>query len=372
MTIEGELAVRLECEGHAVRRVIVRSTRPFAAARALGGRAPDDAVAMVPRLFSVCGRAQEAAAAGALAAARGETEEPEVRASRARDVRLETIEEYLRRILVDWPKAMGHAPATAPVASAFRLAAAAHDGRDDGDLAGELDRLAARHVYGVLPDAWLARMEREAIDAWAESGQTLPAVLLGELLRSSPALGRSEVPLMPIVDRAALEQAVLPMMGEDSAFETAPVWCGAPVETGALARVCEHPVVAALRSRCGNAVPSRMSARLVELALLLGKLDGAIGDEACIDSFARGEGEGVAAVQTARGLLLHRARIAEGRVAAYRIVAPTEWNFHPEGPLARGLAGMIADDEPALERGATLVVQALDPCVACTIEVTHA
>ena len=80
----------------------------------------------------------------------------------------------------------------------------------------------------------------------------------------------------------------------------------------------------------------------------------------------------MAAVQTARGLLLHRARIARGRVAAYRIVAPTEWNFHPEGPLARGLAGMIADDEPALERGATLVVQALDPCVACTIEVTHA
>ena len=112
-------------------------------------------------------------------------------------------------------------------------------------------------------------MEREAIDAWAESGQTLPAVLLGELLRSSPALGRSEVPLMPVVDRAALEQAVLPMMGEDSAFETAPVWCGAPVETGALARVHEHPAVAALRSRCANAVPSRMClaipARVVDL-----------------------------------------------------------------------------------------------------------
>ena len=367
MTIEGELTVRLECRGRVVRRVAVRSTRPFAAARVLCGRAPDDAIAMVPRLFSVCGRAQQAAAAGALAAARGATEAASVRAERARAVRLETIQEYLRRILVDWPRAMGHPPATGPVAIAFRLvAAAARDAQDD------LSELAGRHVYGVAPDAWLARIEGETIDAWAGQGRTLPAVLLAELLRSSPTLGRSEVRLMPAAGRAALEQAVLPAMNAGSAFETAPVWDGVPVETGALARVHAHPVVAALRSRCGNAVPSRMSARLVELALLLGKCGSAADDDAEIDAFTLDLGEGVAAVQTARGLLLHRARIVEERVAAYRIVAPTEWNFHPEGPLARGLAGMAADDEPALERRATLAVQALDPCVACTVEIAHA
>ena len=159
---------------------------------------------------------------------------------------------------------------------------------------------------------------------------------------------------MPVADRAALEQAVLPAMSADSAFETAPVWDGVPVETGALARMHEHPAVAALAraaaTRCRRGClrdwssSPCCSASSTERPATM----------ACIDSFARGEGEGVAAVQTARGLLLHRARIAEGRVAAYRIVAPTEWNFHPEGPLARGLAGMIADDEPALERGATL------------------
>jgi Ni,Fe-hydrogenase I large subunit len=371
VTIEGELTVRLECRGPAVRRVDVRSTRPFAAARVLCGRAPDDAIATVPRLFSVCGRAQQAAAAGALAAARGATETAGALARRAQAVRLETIQEYLRRILFDWPRTMGHAPATEPVASALRLvAAASREGWDE--LARELGELAGRHVYGVAPDAWLAWMGGEPIDAWAEQRRTLPAVLLAELLRSSPALGRSEVRLMPAADRATLEQAVLPAMSAGSAFESAPVWNGVPVETGALARVHAHPAVAALRSRSGNAVPARMSARLVELAVLLGRLGGATDDGAEIDAFALDEGEGMAAVQTARGLLLHRARVVDGRVAAYRIVAPTEWNFHPEGPLAQGLAGMAADDEPALERRATLAVQALDPCVACTIEIAHA
>jgi Ni,Fe-hydrogenase I large subunit len=77
-------------------------------------------------------------------------------------------------------------------------------------------------------------------------------------------------------------------------------------------------------------------------------------------------------VQTARGLLLHRVRIADGRVTDYRIVAPTEWNFHPDGALARGLVGATAGSAVALKRQARLAVQALDPCVAFQVEIAHA
>jgi coenzyme F420-reducing hydrogenase alpha subunit len=115
-----------------------------------------------------------------------------------------------------------------------------------------------------------------------------------------------------------------------------------------------------------------MTARLVELAVLLGQLGAGDAADADVVAFALADGEGLAAVQTARGLLLHRARVRDGRVADYQIVAPTEWNFHPDGPLARGLAGMAADDGDTLARRARLAVQALDPCVGCTIEVTHA
>jgi Ni,Fe-hydrogenase I large subunit len=113
-----------------------------------------------------------------------------------------------------------------------------------------------------------------------------------------------------------------------------------------------------------------MVARLVELALLIeGRVAAA---DMGVEGLTLGEGDGLAAVQTARGLLLHRVRLADGRVADYQIVAPTEWNFHPEGALVRGLVGIEARDDAGLVRSAQLVVQALDPCVACRVEVGHA
>jgi coenzyme F420-reducing hydrogenase alpha subunit len=125
----------------------------------------------------------------------------------------------------------------------------------------------------------------------------------------------------------------------------------------------------------GNAVPARMAARLAELALLVDRLAGAPADAAgppWVDAFPLANDEGLAAVQTARGLLLHRAVVTGERVSAYQIVAPTEWNFHPAGALVRGLGDAEAGDEAALASDARLAVQALDPCVACRVEVAHA
>ena len=59
-------------------------------------------------------------------------------------------------------------------------------------------------------------------------------------------------------------------------------------------------------------------------------------------------------------------------MTGYTIVAPTEWNFHPQGALAQGLVGRrVADAEHAV-RDARVLVQALDPCVACGVEVADA
>jgi uptake hydrogenase large subunit len=140
--------------------------------------------------------------------------------------------------------------------------------------------------------------------------------------------------------------------------------------------------VVAVIARCGNAVATRAVARLAELATLLARLgdaadvsgappDGAP-DDPWVQAFELAPGEGIGAVQSARGLLVHRALLADGRVADYQIVAPTEWNFHPDGALARGLAGLEADGEVTLLRRARIAVQALDPCVPFRVGVGHA
>jgi len=382
MTREGELIVRLPWDGRRVRTPTVSSSRPLAAPRMFVDRSPAQVIAMVPRLFSICGGAQRAAASAALAAAGAEG--ITATASDGRGVVLETVQEYFWRLLIDWPQAMGRQTLATPVAAArHSIAAAARD--SDGapafenesrmrELGQELSHIAAKSVYAITPGEWLEIEDEVALRKWAARETTLPAMLTCDLLGESATLGRSEVALMPNAVQALID-AVVPAMRSEPEFAFAPTCDGQPMETGALSRMCAETLVGALDASHGHAIVTRMVARLVELARLLEAL--ATGKENAgavspIQAFSLHAGEGVAAVQTARGLLLHRACLSGGKVEDYGIVAPTEWNFHPQGALVDGLRQLEADDEVALSRHAQLAVQALDPCVACKIEIGHA
>jgi coenzyme F420-reducing hydrogenase alpha subunit len=83
-----------------------------------------------------------------------------------------------------------------------------------------------------------------------------------------------------------------------------------------------------------------------------------------------GDGIGIAQVQAARGLLIHRLELRQERVYDYRIVAPTEWNFHPEGVVVQGLKQLRAESPNDLQRQAELFINAVDPCVQYTLHLT--
>lgn len=384
VAIEGELIVRLCCEARRVRQVTVRSTRPTIAARVLAGKAPADAAATVRRLFSICGGAQGAAAAAALAAA-GATDTTLESADCDREVLLEALQDTFWHLLIDWPNTMGMAPSATPVAAVrFQIAAAMrgtdgtprlHDAEAMRALGERLSVIAAQSVFGMPPTAWLAKNGVEALVAWCARGATVPATLLDRVLTEWPTLGASATPLMPAPQREALLRVVAPAMRDDPAFSSAPTWAGGAVETGGLARMCHEPLVVAMQQRFGNAVVTRVAARLTELARLLQALvvsDAATAASPRVRGLALGTGEGMAAVETARGLLLHRVRLVGQRVADYQIVAPTEWNFHPGGALATGLVGHADADDARLLGAARLAAHALDPCVAFQVEVEHA
>ena len=56
----------------------------------------------------------------------------------------------------------------------------------------------------------------------------------------------------------------------------------------------------------------------------------------------------MAAVDTARGLLLHAVAVdAHGQVADWRILPPTAWNFHPEGAWAAALDRVLPEQAEA-------------------------
>ncbi len=73
--------------------VDVESTRPLIAGRLAVGKTADEAAAMLPRLYSICGHAQAAAARSALDAAAG-VATPAATLRREPAVVLETIQEY--------------------------------------------------------------------------------------------------------------------------------------------------------------------------------------------------------------------------------------------------------------------------------------
>jgi len=68
--------------------------------------------------------------------------------------------------------------------------------------------------------------------------------------------------------------------------------------------------------------------------------------------------------------LIHRLALRQGRVHDYRIIAPTEWNFHPEGVVAQGLKQLTSQSLNDLQRQAELYINAVDPCVQYALNLT--
>lgn len=313
----GCVRLRLASRDGKVSAVSVASERP-AVAQALRGRAADAAARMVPLLFALCGKAQGRAAELALAAARGQACAAHLDAT----IEAEAMREHLWRWLLDLPVLLGE--------TAMREEFVAAAGRIASGQRAELESLlcAPRMEH-------LCRRMAEMEDAVDPSPRCLP----------------------PLDAQASL--ALWPQF--DAGFCRAPQWQGQAAETGALAR---------RQGRAGiseTAFAARWLARLEELRnWAQGKAGvGAGGTASAVQAAA---GRGRALVETARGLLMHEIVLDGERIADYFIIAPTEWNFHPRGPLAGWLMGRDARDRQALEAFAARAVAVLDPCVRWELE----
>lgn len=369
MSIEGELVVRIETASGRVSRASARTDRPRVANRLFAGRAADEAPVLAGTLFAICGRSQAVASHAAVEAARGDAAAADRVAARDARIAAETVQEHAWRLLVDWPRLAGLAPQVEALAGGRKALAPLLDaGEDTADAAPrrEASAWAREAILGMAPADFLRIDSVEALQGWLAREETPVATLVARLLAADPSLGASDVELLPYGDDRWVARALAPAIDADAQFDAAPQWQGRPRETGALARTGGHPLVADAIARWGRGAGARVVARLVDLAAALEAAGGRHG------AIALGEGSAIAWVETARGLLVHRVTLEGGRIGAYRIVAPTEWNFHPDGAFARGAVGMAAADAAALERGVRWLVSSLDPCVAVRYEAGHA
>ncbi len=386
MTPEGRITVDLFTAGGEAK---IASSRPLTITRQFSGNRPGEVLRSVSLLFATCRGAQSIASAEAFENALGLELSGSTKKARALLVLAETAREHALRILMDWPQFLRapqepQAPrlerlmhidrdlrhSLAERAGAIRIGGVSVIEKDGAKSAlAKLKALLEQAIFAEDLDRW---QTESSLQEWARTGRTTAQRLLHQLFDDGlSTAGATPVSTLPQLRPAALADR---LFAEDAErFVAKPEWDGQPRETSPLTRNNTHPLVESLKVADGFGLGARLIACLAELsqipAQMLAILDGLDDSAEPNERAALERGIGVAQIEAARGRLLHAVEMAGDRVKCYRILAPTEWNFHPEGAAAHGLAKIAASGGGDCASLARLFVTAVDPCVGVDVKV---
>lgn len=357
------------------------STRVEGISEALAGQSVEALPQILPRLFPVCGTAHAVAGLAAIEAALGIDASPAQRAFRELMLLAEHGAAVGWRILMDWPPLLGEAPAVRACAEIRRAAEAVGAVAERGGwariggakLRPDHDRLRrsasefSRMLADLFPEAADPALPWRKLEAALLGGTSTPARVINTARAGALAeYGRHARPLLPPLeaDWFAARLAAEPRFGD------APTLDGTPAEVGPLGAQ-RHPLVAEALAQWGPTMATRLLAAALDAHVVAGRLSHAfdrLADDDPLDVDIARSGRGAGVVETARGPLAYFVEADDGRVRALRSVAPTQWNFHPEGPFLAALEAAPRVSDPAL--AARLLAASFDPCVPLTIEVS--
>ncbi len=342
--------------------------------RLLQGQSGEQVGRTLSSVFTLCAHAHRRCAEMALSAARSPQSAPVQQASVL--LYLETARDHLRSIALDWPQRLPELGFDAqrmdwlrgcplPLASARPVTDEAVAWQTLGALRSWLETaVLTQDALSWLHDC----REPDALARWCQT-QADGLVPARCLLAWHPVAHTLRPPLRPLdvlTDDAARQEAGLRQLGhalaQDADFAQHPTWLGQPAETGAWTRLRHR------HRQTAHTAWTRMSARWLDLVELAAAApDVAVQRRAPLlasGALHLSTGQALAWCEMARGLLLHWVQVDSlGAVQDYRVLAPTEWNFHPDGALARTVAALPVDDVTA----ARTLAAAYDPCVLCTV-----
>jgi hypothetical protein len=329
-------------------------------------------------VFSLCGTAHRLTSARALRAALGQPEDPAQQAREDLLLRLWTAREHLQRLAIDLPRQVpvqGVAANTAWLRSSPLLnlpeAAAAESGAAfEQALLQQQQALLAwleQGVFGQSAAQWLASWESETADrSHGARSDTAPSALQHWCATHTHPVARWLHAVRPLAIAMQWPVRSLNVLDEgepglrllaarlfdEPDFALKPLWQAAAAETGCWTRQALPPALRQPRSPW-----ARWLARLAELLHLARP-----GPWLRFGALRLKDGQSLAWTEMSRGLLLHGVHLhgegAGAKVLRCRVLAPTEWNFHPDGTLALWLA-----QRGRTTREVAAAVAALDPCV---------
>jgi hypothetical protein len=350
--------------------------------RLLRGQQDEAVERTLGQLFTLCAHAHRRTARLALNAANPHQETPRPEESPV-FLWLETARDHLRSIAVEWPqrqsgstRAPEHLNWLHNCPLSMRVAPQTSDENHAWETLTQLRRWLENSLLGQPVGSWLIRYrEPHALGSWCRSrAPTLPPAqsLHTWFLQTrelAPATRGLDLLNNDQAQQAAAMRDMAQAMASTANFVQRPTWLGQCAETGPWTRLRHrNKTVAAAQTAW-----TRLAARWIELFEIA-----AIQPHAPLQSksplLASGalkvsDGQAIAWCEMARGLLLHWVQLdAEGRVADYRVLAPTEWNFHPQGVLAKALATLAPNDTAS----ASALAAAFDACVECQVSAADA
>jgi len=303
---------------------------PLPVEQLLLGRDTANVNALLNTMLVLCRHAQSAASAHALAAAQSARVSLIVHND---PVELEAARETLRRWLMDFPTVFGGDWSSPVIAQWARL-----DSRE------RVADFCSTHVFGLSASAWLV-LSKPELRQWARNVTTLPARWLRDLLEHA----RRPVDVAPADVLRYVDKNAMALLTEAGQSEAWP----------AHAALWDEP------ERAPDLASALLFMRLRRLARFCAGPEHRA--SATTGSLRHGN-IGIGWARCARGVLVHLARVRNGKVAAYRIITPTRWNFGPTNLLQHALRGLSWDAaQPLAQRLALL----LDPCTPYRIEVAN-
>ncbi len=355
----GSLAGRMRLRPGAALPTI-ESSRPMQAARLARGRPAGDLPGTLGALFTLCAHAHRGTAKRTVAAALGERAVSSIDERTA--LQAATAREQILRIAHDWHRLLPGAPAAEPVLL-LRSCPLWRDGLAPSDQLQALPGWLAHHWLAMPLADWLQGHEADPAGwalQWSAKAATPPARLLRTQSSGLLSLATPGRPLRLLDQPLASMPRLAHRLRTEADFCARPDWQGEPAETGPWTRAVD-PVPLPLHNAW-----MRLIARFVDV-LRLAAPPGR--DWLAEGALPLAHGEAIAWTEMARGLLVHWVRLEDSpsgpRVADCRVLAPTEWNFHPRGQLAQALAALQG---PQRADQAARAAVAFDPCVEFDID----
>jgi hypothetical protein len=301
------------------------------------------ALRQIPTLLPICGAAQSIAAERAVAAAQGQSEQAAERRAREDRLWLEQGMAAAWRLAIDWPRLVDEPTDLQGLRSVQRA-------REKNAMAGELihflpgldavETASELHTWVATSDCLAARVVRHAqsLDASEPFAGPLPLSLQGDALRT----------------RAQAALGAQPFNAQQPGEES--------IEVGPLA-MARDPLCATLQT---GLLEQRLLSQLLDTRAILNALAGGSGTESESWSWPLSDGLGMGCAMTARGPLFHRVQLDEkrpGKVAEWRVIAPTDWHFSANGPVIQTAASGNFSAQ-----WLRLLVAGLDPCAPWSVE----